>query len=239
MSMLKINSWGESPGVLQEVLRVQSDDPAVAGYYVKISDRLYSTRPVGSPEGLGLWQMDELPGAAIPEPCAEGLIGREVRRVMIAARTEDDTQLALVLDLGQQNYLEFHELVCEEPAQNMSLSPDCGEVEQEIRFGVEMPYVREVAPDILRATGLGRRVICLGLALFLSSAAVLVFCQQNLWIEIALALGILLVGLGLMLQQRKFACPWCGMKEFGVGSGIKHYFCNHCNNGIQTDRMKS
>lgn len=238
MSMLTIHPWGAAPGVLQEVLRVQSDDPAVAGYYVRINGCLYSTHLVGSPEGVGLWQVDELPGRAIPEPRAEGLLGLEVRRVMIAAWTGDDTQLALVLDLGRQNYLEFYELVSEEPARNMRVSPDCGEVEEELTFGVQMPYVREVAPEVLRYTRLVQRLISLGVALFLSSTMVLVFCRGLLWAEIAVALGIGLTGLGVLLGQRKFACPWCGEKAFGVGGGIHHYLCDHCNNGLDSDRMK-
>ena len=237
--MLKVSPWGDSPGVLQEVLRVQSDDPAVAGYYVKISDRLYSTRPVGSPEGLGLWLVNELPGAATPEPRAADLLGLEVRRVLIAAWTGDDTMLALVLDMGRQNYLEFHELRSEEPALKMSLSPDCGEVEQELTFGVEMPYVREVAPEVMRPVRAGVKLVGLGVALFISAATVLALGLSEIMGEVLAVAAFALIGLGMYLLKRKSVCPWCGKKELGIGSGMHHYFCNHCCNGIDTQRMMS
>lgn len=239
--MVTVRSWESTPGILQEVLRVQSDDPAVAGYYVKINDCLYSTRPVGSPEGLGLWQVNELPGVASPEPRAAELIGLEVRRVLIAAWIEDDTRLALVLDLGRQKYLQFHELRCEEPALNMSLSPDCGEVEQELTFGVEMPYVRDVTQEVRRPVRMGRKLLGLGAALFISAVTVLVLGLSEMTGELLLFGAFVLIILGMYLIKRKFVCPWCGEKEFGFGfgSGVHHYFCDHCQNGIDTHRMRS
>lgn len=233
--MLKVSSWGEFAGVLQEVWCVKSDTPAVAGYYVKINNRLYSTRPAGTPQGYALWQLSELPAVAEPAEKAAPLLGREVRRVLLAECAQDDTQMAFVLDLGQQNYLEFYEAREDCPALSMRLSPDCGKVEHELTLVAELPATVELPEESVRALRLGIRVMYFGIALIAAGFISLLAGVEDTPGMVVTLSGFVLAGLGRWLSARKMACPWCGEKKMSLASGSSYFTCEHCNNSVDLE----
>lgn len=233
--MLKVSSWGESPRVLQAVWRVKSGAPAVAGYYVKINDCLYSTRPAGTPQGYALWRLSELPTAAEPEPKAAPLLGREVRRVLLAERAQDDTQMAFVLDLGQQNYLEFYEAREDAPALSMNLSPDCGKVEHEMTLVAELPATVELPEKSVRSLRLGIRVMYFGVALIVAGFISLLAGVDDTPGAAVILSGFVLAGAGRWLSARFITCPWCGEKKMSLASGCSYFVCEHCSNSVDLE----
>ena len=230
---MEMASLQEPIGALEAVLRVPEGDGMVAGYYLRIGGELYSTRPAGTPEGPALWRLEELPAPAVEDAAAASMLGREVRRVLLCASQEDNSQLAMVLDLGQQNYLHFYPLSMERPAPDMQLSPDCGEVDKQLTRSVLLPPVVLLAPSVLRCVRVGRRMLAAGVALFFGGLiSTALGAQEALAVPIALG-GFVLGVIGLRLLQRKNLCPWCGEKEFVASGGIGYFCCNHCGNGIE------
>ena len=222
----------EPLGLMEAVLRVPVGDEMVAGYYLHIGGRLYSTRLAGTPTGPALWQLCELPAPAEEESAAAALLGREVRRVLLSNFPGDDTQPSLVLDLGQQHYLHFYP-VCEVGlAPLMALSPDSGEVVAQLCHSVELPPVVTVEPSVRRRVLLGRRLLGAGVAVFFSSLISVGFgAPEFVAIPIALC-GLVATLVGMQLLKRKSICPWCGEQAFEA-TGLSGYFCcYHCGNSI-------
>ena len=232
--MLSLENIGQVPGVLEDVLRVKSEDATMAGYYLRMGGRLYSTRPAGTPDGPALWRLAELPAPAEAEAMAERVIGREVRRVMLCACPDDENQLAFVLDLGQQNYLQFYPLNAEQPAEKMCLTPECGEVEQKLTFAAELPLVTSVPPEMLKTQRLGVRLLGLGtVAFFVGLISIAAGVPEPSAIVVAVA-GLLVLAVGMSMSKRLYTCPWCGEKAFGTGSAMGHFCCHDCGNSIDT-----
>jgi hypothetical protein len=226
-------SLQEPLGALEAVLRVPEGNERLAGYYLRIGGTLHSTRPAGTPEGPALWQLESLPVPAVDDAAAAALLGRDVRRVMLCACSEDDSQLALVLDLGQQNYLHFYPLSTAEPAPAMALSPDCGDVETLLRYRVALPPVVTVGASVLRCVRAGRRLLGAGVAAFFGGVISAVLGVPET-LAGSIALGGFVVGLiGMRLLQRKNMCPWCGKKEFAATGVTGCFCCNHCGNDVK------
>ncbi len=236
--MIQIHPFEGAAGVLEEVLRVPGEEKnAEAGYYLRMSGLLYSTRPCSTPQGVALRRVNSLPVGAAPEPAAEALLGCEVRRILLADRKGEDS-LAMVLDMGHQRYLHFFPLQTEIPAVTMSHEAEAGEVEKTLTFSATMPELEQVPPVLLRVARMACRLLALGLALLLSG----IVCGITGVGEIA---TICLVGGGFALAASAFylftrprKCPICGEAAFRVGgvTSCIYYTCDSCGNMLTAKR---
>ena len=237
---MKTTLLQEALGPLEAVLRVLMAEDVPPGYYLRIGGTLYSTRLAGTPDGPALWQLDELPALAEADAAAAALLGRDVRRVLLADCAEDDTQMALVLDLGQQNYLEFYEVGDDLPAQLMHLSPDCGRVAREMTLSATLPLTVKVPEGQVRVLRMGVKVLFFGIALIVAGFISLLAGVNETQGGAVTLCGFVLVGLGRYLSARNIVCPWCGEKKMRLAYGSSYLSCNHCNNGIDLgDRRKN
>ncbi len=236
--MIQIHPFEGAAGVLEEVLRVPGEEKnAEAGYYLRMSGQLYSTRLCSTPQGVALRRVKSLPAGAAPEPAAEVFLGREVRRIVLADRNGEDS-LAMVLDMGNQRYMHFFPLQTELPAVSMKLEAESGEVEKTLTFSATMPEVEQVPSVLLRVARMACRLLALGLAMLLSG----IVCGITGVGEIA---TICLVGCGFALAASAFylftrprKCPICGESAFRVGgvTSCIYYTCDSCGNMLASKR---
>ncbi len=235
--MIEIHPFEGTVGVLEEVLRVPGEENAGAGYYLRMSGQLYSTRPCSTPQGVALRRVNALPAGAAPEPAAVPLLGSEVRRIVLADRKGEDS-LAMVLDMGKQRYLHFFPLHTECPAHAVSLEAESGEVEKTLTFSATIPEVEQVPPVLLRVARIACRLLALGLALLLSGGVCGITGVGEIVTICLVGSGFALAASAFYLFTRPRKCPFCGESAFRVGgvTSCIYYTCDTCGNMLTSKR---
>ena len=173
--------------------------------------------------------MASLPADAVEVAIPDLLQGQPLLAVRLAYPDEME-ELAIVLDFGQELYLQFYPLSAVYPAAEMRLGEYAGEDASALKLGGRFPESVTLPAETKNYYRRNTRLQQVGIALVAASLVGGFIADGDLAL-LVLGAGIAAYFIGTLLNLRKLVCPWCGMRQMRsngqTGGGM---FCENCQN---------